>query len=127
MITISEYGEYKRFQKWCHNLDEFSKSANSILAKYGELGVQMLKERTPKKTGKTSESWDYNITYENGNAKITWTNSNVNKGFNVAVLIFYGHGTNNGAYVEGIDYINPALKPVFEEILDSIKKEVFKA
>lgn len=127
MITISQYGEFKRFQDWCHNLDEFSKSADAILNKYGQIGVEKLRENTPKRTGLTADSWSYSISYDDGNAKITWTNSNVNKGFNVAVLIFYGHATRGGGYVEGIDYINPALKPIFQDILLSIKKEVFKA
>lgn len=127
MITIREYGELRRFQKWCKQFDEKSKWAETILNKYGQIGVEKLQELTPKDTGLTAASWDYYISYENGNAKITWTNSNINKGFNVAVLIFYGHMAENGVYVEGRDYINPALKPIFDDITESIKKEVFKA
>lgn len=127
MISIREYGELRRFRKWCKKLDEKSKWAETILNKYGAIGVEKLKELTPKNTGLTAASWDYNISYENGNAKITWTNSNINKGFNVAVLIYYGHMAENGVYVEGNNYIDPALKPIFDDIIESLKKEVLKA
>lgn len=127
MISVKQYGDYKRFQKWCHNLDENSKSASKILEHYGDLGVEALKEYTPKRTGLTSESWVYDISYNNGSATITWSNTNIQNGQCIALLIFNGHGTGNGVWIEGVDYINPAMKPVFDEIGESIKKEVLKA
>lgn len=95
-----------------------------ILDRYGRKGVEALSLATPKDTGKTADSWSYEIHHSNEGATINWTNSNVNKGRNIAILIQYGHGTRNGGYVKGIDYINPALRPVFEDIAASAWKEV---
>lgn len=127
MISVKQIGEYNRFQKWCHKLDENSKSARKILEKYGELGVKQLEEATPKRTGLTSRSWEYQIFYDKGSAKIVWSNTNIQNGKNIALLIFNGHGTASGVWVEGVDYINPAMKPIFDEIGESIKKEVFSS
>lgn len=94
------------------------------LNKYGEMGVEALKAATPRDTGKTAESWKYRI--EDGEAvvKIIWYNTNENKGENIAILLQYGHGTTNGGYVKGRDYINPALQPVFEKMVNDLWKEV---
>ena len=94
------------------------------LDKYGRKGVEALSLATPVRTGTTAQSWDYEIHFYSGGASIVWTNSNVNKGENIAILLQYGHGTRNGGYVVGRDYINPALRPIFDEIADSAWKEV---
>ena len=94
------------------------------LKKYGEKGVEALREATPKRTGKTANSWYYEIHGSGSEVSIVWSNSNVNEGANIAVLILFGHGLKNGGYVKGIDYINPALRSVFEDIGDSAWKEV---
>lgn len=94
------------------------------LQKFGEAGVKALSEATPKKTGKTSESWSYSIDKTDNGVGISWSNSNVNDGVNIAMLIQYGHGTASGYYVEGVDYINPALKSIFDKILDGVWEEV---
>lgn len=91
---------------------------------YGRKGVAALSAATPVDTGKTAASWNYEIHYSKGGVSIVWTNSNVNKGENIAILIQYGHGTRNGGFVQGRDYINPALRPIFDEIADSAWKEV---
>lgn len=114
------------------HLDKFLKAMTKRvwmkkLAQYGERGVEALRNATPKDTGKTAESWSYEIREESGNVTISWKNSNVNKNVNIAVILQYGHGTRNGGYVKGIDYINPALKPVFDEIANSAWKEVISA
>ena len=114
------------------HLDRFLKAMTKRvwmkkLAQYGEQGVEALRNATPKTTGKTAESWSYEIREESGNVVISWKNSNVNKHVNIAVILQYGHGTRNGGYVKGIDYINPALKPVFDEIANSAWKEVISA
>lgn len=127
MFSIDQKGDYNRFQKWLTDLNEDSKSAEKILSNYGQIGVDALEEATPKRTGLTSRSWKYRIEYENGNPKIVWYNTNIQNGECIALLIFMGHGTSRGVYVEGRDYINPAMKPVFDEISESIKKEVFNA
>lgn len=95
------------------------------LNKYGEMGVRALSAATPVDTGKTASSWSYTIEHSSPESvKIVWTNSNVVDGNNIAVLIQYGHGTGTGGYVQGIDYINPAMKPVFEEIARAAWEEV---
>jgi hypothetical protein len=92
-----------------------------ILERYGQAGVEALKFATPRDTGETANSWFYEI-HKWG---ISWNNSNViSNGMPLAILIQYGHGTRGGAYIQGIDYINPAMKPIFEKIRDDIWKEV---
>lgn len=97
---------------------------DAILEEYGKIGVQALAEATPKKTGLTSQSWKYEIHKSYGNTKIEWTNSNMNKGVSIAIILQYGHGTGTGGYVQGWDYINPAIRPVFDGMAERIWKEV---
>ena len=96
------------------------------LDKFGREGVAALALATPVDTGKTAESWDYRIEKTNYGTKIIWTNSNVNNGVNIAIILQYGHGTNHGGYVQGRDYINPAIQPIFDKIADAAWKEVTK-
>lgn len=95
--------------------------------RYGRMGVAALQEATPKRTGKTAASWDYKVTRKPDSLIIDWTNSNISEGTSVAILIQYGHGTGYGVYVSGIDYINPALKPVFNKIAEEAWKEVTRS
>ena len=99
---------------------------SSSIIKYAEAGLKALKENTPVKTGYTANSWSYNIITKKGKTIIQYENSNVVKGQNIAILLQYGHGTKNGGYVQGIDYINPALKPIFDKIADTAWKEMTK-
>lgn len=92
-----------------------------------ERGVTALSRATPIDTGKTAESWTYEVRTSSQGAVIYWKNDNVINGFNVAIGLQYGHGTRNGGYVRGLDYINPAIRPVFEEIADDIWREVVRA
>mgnify|MGYP006958158098 CR=1 FL=1 len=94
------------------------------LDKYGQMGVKALRDATPRDTGKTANSWDYVIEQTKDSVTITWTNSNENRSVPIALLIQYGHATRNGGWISGIDYINPALKPIFEQIATSAWKEV---
>lgn len=94
------------------------------LDKYGQMGVKALRDATPRDTGKTANSWDYVIEQTKDSVTITWTNSNENRSIPIALLIQYGHATRNGGWISGIDYINPALKPIFEQIATSAWKEV---
>lgn len=96
----------------------------SKLDQYGVQGVNALAAATPVKTGITASSWDYKIVEEDGKTRIVWTNSNVVKGQQIAVLLQYGHGTRNGGYVVGRDYINPALRPIFDDIAKNAWKDV---
>jgi len=95
-----------------------------MLSKYAEEGKAALASATPTDSGETASSWDYIITIKSGRAKITWTNSNDANGIPVAVLIQYGHATRNGGYVQGRDYINPAIKPIFDKIANELWKGV---
>ena len=94
------------------------------LDQYGVMGVNALASATPVDTGITASSWNYSIVEEDGKIKIIWTNSNVVKGQNIALLLVYGHGTRNGGYVVGRDYINPALQPIFDDIANKAWAEV---
>lgn len=88
------------------------------------MGVEALASATPVDTGKTASSWYYKVDYNEGSASITWSNSNVNDGVNIAVILQYGHGTGNGGYVVGRDYINPAIAPIFDKITEHVWEEV---
>jgi len=122
MIKFKVTGDFSKTVNSLKKLKEFVQKGN--LDKYGQMGVDALRQATPKKTGKTANSWNYEITAVNGKVTIYWTNDNINNGVNIAVILQYGHGTNRGGYVQGIDYINPAMKPIFEEIADKAWKEV---
>lgn len=121
-ISFSFKGDHSKTKKWLDRLKHKRFMRN--VEKYGEWGVQALAEATPKRTGKTAASWSYVIERTSNTVTITWTNSNKNKGENIALLIQMGHGTSKGAYIQGRDYINPALKPIFEQIADAAWKEV---
>lgn len=98
-----------------------------ILDKYGRQGVEALASATPKDTGKTAVSWSYEKVVEGDIIKLIWNNSNINKNVNIAVILQYGHGTGTGGYVQGRDYINPALRPVFDKLADDAWAEVKNA
>jgi hypothetical protein len=97
-----------------------------ILEQYGRLGVDLLKEATPSLTGETAGAWDYHIEEGDGKVRIVWTNSNNNDGVNVALLIIYGHGLQNGSYVQGNDFVTPVMRPMFTELADKAWREVTK-
>lgn len=99
---------------------------NNILDKYGKQGVSALSSATPVDSGLTANSWRYEIETKGDQTTIYWSNSNINKGVNIAVILQYGHGTRNGGYVVGRDYINPAMRPIFDSIANEAWKEVAK-
>lgn len=123
VVQMSEKGDFKKTFKFLKAMQE--KKFLSNLNKYGERGVQLLSENTPRDTGLTASSWYYKIEDDGETLTITWYNSNVKKDyFNVALMLQYGHATKNGGWIEGIDYINPALKPLFDEMEKDIWEEV---
>ena len=122
MIRITQKGDWKATHKFLEHINK--NHAEKVLEKYGYKGVEALAAATPYDTGTTANSWDFYIEHSGSSYSIIWTNSNVNKGVNIAVILQYGHGTRNGGFVQGIDYINPALKPIFDEIADKVWKEV---
>ena len=123
VVQMSEKGDFKKTFKFLKAMQE--KKFLSNLNKYGERGVQLLSENTPRDTGLTASSWYYKIEDDGETLMLTWYNSNVKKDyFNVALMLQYGHATKNGGWIEGIDYINPALKPLFDEMEKDIWEEV---
>lgn len=96
------------------------------LHKYGQAGVEALAANTPVDTGATAGAWRYSVDLDPQGFRVTWYNDNINEDVNVALILQYGHGTGTGGYVEGIDYINPALKGVFEDMADAVVTEVSK-
>lgn len=124
MITVRQRGDFKNLTSFLERSKEVFNLG--ILDKYGRQGVASLQASTPKDTGKTAESWYYKINRNNGTVSLSFHNSNENKGVPIAIILQYGHATGNGGYVEGIDYINPALKPVFQKLADEAWKEAKK-
>ena len=122
MIKITSNGNFKKTTTYMDRLLEIVHLGR--FDKYGRRGVEALRLATPVDTGETANSWDYEIEHERDSVSITWTNSNVVDGVNIAVILHYGHGTRNGGYVKGRDYINQAIQPVFDEILKELTEEV---
>ena len=125
MIVIKKEGNYKKANSYMEKLLEIVHLG--ILDKYGKKGVEALRAATPKETGKTADSWTYEIEHTSTKATITWLNTNTNRGYNIAILIQYGHGTGTGAYVKGVDYVNPAMKAIFEQIANEVCEEIKRA
>lgn len=124
MIRLKAKGDYKKAFTYFERVKEAIKLGD--LDKFGQLGIEALKESTPVDTGKTADSWIYDIERTKESVRIVWSNTNVNNGVNIAILLQYGHGTNHGGYVIGKDYINPAIQPVFDKLAEDAWKEVTK-
>lgn len=124
MITIRQKGDFSKFNTFLERIKEVVKLGD--LDKYGRAGVEALASATPKDSGLTANSWTYEIVRSNGSVSIQFNNNNINKGVPIAIILQYGHGTRNGGWVEGIDYINPAIQPIFNKIADDAWKEVTK-
>lgn len=122
MITFHQKGDFSRVNRYFEKLLNVVKLGE--LDKYGRQGVEALAAATPRDTGKTAESWKYDIVRGKESAAIQWYNTNENKGVNIAIILQYGHGTRNGGYVRGRDYINPAIQPLFDEIAETAWKEI---
>ena len=124
MISFKQKGDFSKLTGFLERVKEAVKLGD--LNRYGREGVELLASATPKESGLTANSWYYEITHENGSSSISFHNSNINKGVPIAIILQYGHGTRNGGWVEGIDYINPAIQPLFEKIAQYAWKEVTK-
>ena len=122
MIRIVTKGDFNNTFRFLNKMSKFQ--INKILEKYGQMGVEALRSATPVDSGKTAESWGYEISIGKEGATIYWTNTNQNKGVYIAVILQYGHGTGTGGYVQGVDYINPAIRPVFDKIAEEAWMEV---
>ena len=124
MIRFETKGDFSKTMTFLNRLQK--KDYLSILDAYGKKGVEALQKATPVDTGKTADSWYYEIKNDRNQATISWCNSNVNKGVVIAAIIQYGHGTKSGGYVRGTDYINPAIRPIFDALASECWEEVTK-
>lgn len=122
MITIRQKGDFSKTTKY---LEKSKKGINiNSLKKYAEQGIEILKSNTPKDTGLTASSWYYKIEQDKKKIRIIFCNSNIQDGIPIAIILQYGHATGNGGWVEGRDYINPSLQPIFDKIANKAWKEV---
>ena len=124
MISFEHKGDFKKTLTFLERVTRVS--VDSVLHRYGREGVNALSQATPVNTGQTAGSWNYEIENVNGSYSIYWTNSNTTSGIPIVILLQYGHGTRGGGYVQGRDFINPAIKPIFDNIADKVWREVTK-
>lgn len=124
MISFRQKGDFSKLTRFFGKMKEGIRLGD--LDKYGREGVAALSSATPVETGLTASSWYYKITNKKNQVRITFYNSNLQNGVPIAVILQYGHGTGTGGWVEGRDYINPAVRPVFDKIADTAWKEVTK-
>ena len=124
MISFRQKGDFSKLTSFLERAKETVYLGD--LNKYGRQGVAALASATPVDTGKTASSWSYEIENNNGSVSISFENSNIQDGVPIAIILQYGHGTRNGGWVEGRDYINPAIQPIFDQIVNEAWKEVTK-
>jgi hypothetical protein len=123
-IIITEKGDFHNTERWLAKLR--SGQIYNVLNKYGSIGVNALSNATPVDTGLAAGSWSYTVKQSGSYFSMRWHNSDNENGFPVAVMLQYGHGTGTGGYVEGRDYINPAMRPIFDQMVADIVREVSK-
>lgn len=121
-ITLEASGSYSSTTTWLQRLGRMS--IEQQLARYGAKGVKALASSTPVETGKTASSWSYSVTRKGDTWVLAWENSNVVRGVPIAIILQYGHVTGTGGWVQGRDYINPAIKPLMDEIADGVWRTV---
>lgn len=121
-VTFKHRGSFRRSERFLNTI-KGSRYLN-ILDRYGQMGVNALASATPKDTGKTASCWTYEIERNDKRTTISWLNTNTNQNVNIAVILQYGHSTGSGGYVQGRDYINPAIQPIFDLIAQKAWKEV---
>ena len=122
MVKINHKGDFSKTFEFLQR----PKKYDGIMRKYAERGLQALRDATPIDTGVTANSWYYKIENNNGITKISYHNSNIVNGVNIAIILEYGHATKNGGWIQGKKYINPAIQPVFDTIVEEVWKEVTK-
>lgn len=118
VISFVQKGDFKNTEKFLKRIRKLQNLG--LFDKYGKEGVEALKLATPVATGKTAESWSYKIQNDKGRVTISWSNRNVVDGVNIAIILQYGHGLRQGGYVAGRDYINPAMRPLFDKMADEV-------
>jgi hypothetical protein len=122
VIRIKHRGNFRNTERFFARAQKAT--PREILERYGQAGVTALASATPVDSGATAAAWGYEIVQNSDGYSIFWTNTNINEGVNIALILQYGHGTGTGGYVEGIDYINPALRPIFDQLADEAWREV---
>lgn len=122
MISFEQKGDFAKTTQFLKRMQKRDMYKN--LNAYGQRGVDALRKATPRDTGLTAASWRYEIKISKSDVRIIWSNVNVQNGTPIAVILQYGHATGTGGYVEGIDYINPAIKPIFDDISEKVWKEI---
>lgn len=124
MISFRQKGDFSKTYRYLGRVKEAVKLRD--LDRYGREGVAALESATPVDSGLTASSWYYKIDRKKESVSITFYNSNIQNGVPIAIILQYGHGTRNGGWVQGRDYINPAIQPIFDKIADNAWKEVTK-
>ncbi len=122
MIGWETKGDFKNSKRYLNKL--LSALRINVLESYGRKGVEALSKATPVDTGLTAASWEYKIERTQNSAKIMFYNTNTNNGVPIAILLQYGHATGNGGWVEGRDYINPALRPIFDSLANDAWRDI---
>jgi len=122
MISFKQHGNFKNIERFFKKVPNVN--YKPLLESYGRAGVRALSNATPSDTGLTANSWEYSYTITKGHISLSWYNTNIKDGITIVILVQYGHGTGNGGYVQGIDFINPALKPIFDSLAEQACKEI---
>ena len=122
MLTFVQKGDFEKTFRFLKKAETISKM--DVLNAYGMRGVELLRAATPKDSGATADGWFYTVSKTKTGYKITWRNSNINDGVPIAIILQYGHGTGTGGFVQGRDYINPALRDIFDDFSNSIREEL---
>jgi len=122
LIRFKQKGDFKNLESFLNRAGNFD--MRTFLDRYGREGVEALRSNTPIDSGLTASSWDYYIDTNKRTSKIVWTNTHNISGVNIAIILQYGHATKNGGYVQGQDYINPAIRPIMDKIAEDVWREV---
>lgn len=122
MIKFKHRGSFTNTERFFNHV--LNRNYLNVLDEYGRRGVEALRKATPIDSGKTADSWDYEISRDRNSTIISFINTNVNDGVNIAIILQYGHGTGTGGFVKGRDFINPAIQPIFDDLAEQVWKEV---
>ena len=122
MITFRHKGDFSKTKQYLDKVKEVTRFRT--LGRFGKEGVAALASATPVDTGRTADSWSYRVVEKSGSVEISFHNSNIQNGVPIAIILQYGHGTRNGGWVQGRDYINPAIRPIFDRIAEEAWREV---
>lgn len=122
MIRFKQRGSFNNFERWTKRTR--NQNLRAILARYGERGVSILSSATPVDTRETANSWSFNVSQTSRGYSLSWSNDSMNEGVPIVILLVYGHATRGGSFVNGDNFINPVMKPLFDKLSDDLWKEV---